>query len=94
VSADDARVYLTMNHGGVWVLDFGAILRGDDAGAILGFNLARTPIPDDHVANAILSTWDVNVVDGYVYGTDRATGLWVFHYTGDTLGDQRLTGFA
>lgn len=94
VSPDDVRVYLTMNHGGLWILDFGAILRGDDQGAILGFNLARTPIPEDHVANAILSTWDVNVVDGYVYGTDRATGLWVFHYTGDELGDARLTGFA
>lgn len=94
VSADDVRVYLTMNHGGMWVLDFGAILRGDDQGAILGFNLARTPIPEDHVGNAILSTWDVNVVDGYIYGTDRATGLWVFRYTGDELGNPALTGFA
>jgi hypothetical protein len=94
VAADDVRIYLTMNHGGLWVLDFGAILRGDDQGAILGFNLARTPIPEDHVGNAILSTWDVNVVDGYIYGTDRATGLWVFHYTGDEYDDVRLTGFA
>lgn len=94
VSPDQVHVYLTMNHGGIWVLDFGAILRGDSAGAILGYNLARTPIPDDHVPNAILSTWDVNVEDGYVYGTDRATGLWVFHYTGDELGNERLTGFA
>ncbi|MFA5943768.1 MAG: hypothetical protein WC876_04795 [Candidatus Thermoplasmatota archaeon] len=94
VGPDDVRIYLTMNHGGLWVLDFGAILRGDDQGAILGFNLARTPIPEDHVANAILSMWDVNVVDGYIYGTDRATGLWVFHYAGDELGDSRLNGFA
>jgi hypothetical protein len=94
VSADDVRVYLTMNHGGLWVLDLGAILRGDDAGAVLGFNLARTPIPEDHVPNAILATWDVNVVDGHIYGTDRATGLWVFRYTGDELGNERLRGFA
>ncbi|HUR25554.1 MAG TPA: hypothetical protein VM327_06030 [Candidatus Thermoplasmatota archaeon] len=94
VVPEDVRIYLTMNHGGMWVLDFGAILRGDDQGAILGFNLARTPIPEDHVANAILSTWDVNVVDGYIYGTDRATGLWVFHYSGDEYDDPALTGFA
>jgi hypothetical protein len=94
VSPDDVRVYLTMNHAGMWVLDFGAILRGDDQGAILGFNLARTPIPEEHVGNAILSTWDVNVVDGYIYGTDRATGLWVFHYSGDEYDDLALTGFA
>ncbi|MHB1262440.1 MAG: LVIVD repeat-containing protein [Thermoplasmatota archaeon] len=94
VAAEDVRIYLTMNHAGMWVLDFGAILAGDDQGAILGFNLARTPIPEDHVGNAILSTWDVNVVDGYIYGTDRATGLWVFHYSGDELGNVALTGFA
>jgi hypothetical protein len=94
VSADQVRVYLTYNHAGVWVLDLGRILAHDNAAAILGYNLARTPIPDDHVPNAILSTWDVNVVDGHIYGTDRATGLWVFHYTGDTLGDRRLNGFA
>lgn len=94
VSVEDVRVYLTYNHAGVWVLDFGQILAGDNQGAILGYNLARTPIPDDHVPNAILNTWDVNVVDGHIYGTDRATGLWVFGYTGDRLGDPALTGFA
>jgi hypothetical protein len=94
VSPDDVRIYLTYNHAGVWVLDFGKILAHDNQAAVLGYNLARTPLPDDHVANAILSTWDVNVVDGHVYGTDRATGLWVFHYAGDTLGDKRLNGFA
>ncbi|MEA3190246.1 MAG: hypothetical protein QOD77_828 [Thermoplasmata archaeon] len=94
VSVEDVRVYLTYNHAGVWVLDFGQILAGDNAQAVLGYNLARTPIPDDHVPNAVLNTWDVNVVDGHVYGTDRATGLWVFGYTGDALGDPALTGFA
>jgi hypothetical protein len=94
VAAADVRIYLTMNHAGLWVLDLGHILQGHDGAAILGYNLARTPIPEDHVGNAILSTWDVNVVDGYIYGTDRATGLWVFHYQGDELGDARLTGFA
>jgi hypothetical protein len=94
VTPDQVRVYLTYNHGGIWVLDFGQILAGNNAAAINGFNLARTPIPDDHVPNAILSTWDVNVVDGHIYGTDRATGLWVFHYEGDVLGDKRVTGFA
>lgn len=94
VAPEDVRIYLTYNHAGVWVLDFGHILQGHDQAAILGFNLARTPIPEDHVGNAILSTWDVNVVDGYIYGTDRATGLWVFHYTGDELGNPALTGFA
>ncbi len=94
VAPEDVRIYLTYNHAGVWVLDFGQILAADDQAAILGFNLARTPIPEDHVGNAVLSTWDVNVVDGYIYGTDRATGLWVFHYLGDELGDARLRGFA
>jgi hypothetical protein len=94
VAPEDVRIYLTMNHGGLWVLDFGHILAGHDQAAILGFNLARTPIPEDHVGNAILSTWDVNVVDGYIYGTDRATGLWVFHYSGDEYDDAALTGFA
>lgn len=94
VAPEDVRIYLTYNHAGVWVLDFGHILAAHNQAAILGFNLARTPIPEDHVANAVLSTWDVNVVDGYIYGTDRATGLWVFHYLGDELGNPRLTGFA
>jgi hypothetical protein len=97
VAPEDVRIYLTYNHAGLWVLDFGAILAGDDQAAILGFNLARTPLPEnaeDRVANAILMTWDVNIVDGYIYGTDRATGLWVFHYTGDELGDVRLRGYA
>jgi hypothetical protein len=94
VAPEDVRIYLTMNHGGLWVLDFGHILAGHHQAAILGFNLARTPIPEDHVGNAVLSTWDVNVVDGYIYGTDRATGLWVFHYSGDEYDDARLTGFA
>ncbi|MEK6975070.1 MAG: hypothetical protein AABY18_01855 [Candidatus Thermoplasmatota archaeon] len=94
VTADDVRIYLSYNHAGVWVLDLGHILKGHDEAAILGFNLARTPIPEEHVGNAVLSTWDINVVDGYIYGTDRATGLWVFHYTGDELGDERLRGFS
>ncbi len=95
VAPDDVRIYLTYNHAGVWVLDLGEILAGDNQGAILGYNLARTPIvEDDEVGNAILSTWDVNVVDGYIYGSDRATGLWIFRYTGDTLGDEALRGFA
>jgi len=95
VSVEDVRIYLTYNHGGIWVLDLGAVLAGDNAGAVLGFNLARAPLdPEVSVGNAVLSTWDVNVVDGHIYGTDRATGLWVFHYQGDTLGDARLTGFA
>lgn len=95
VAPGEVRVYLTMNHGGLWVLDLGHILLDHDQAAVLGFNLARLPITDpEPVGNAILNTWDVNVVDGYVYGSDRATGLWVFHYQGDELGDARLTGFA
>lgn len=97
VNATDVRIYLTMNHGGLWVLDFGQILEGNDQDAILGFNLARREIDPalaESFANAALNTWDVNVVDGYIYGSDRATGLWVFHYDGDTLGDPRVTGFA
>ncbi len=95
VSPDDIRIYLTYNHAGVWVLDLGQILAGDNQAAILGYNLARAPLnPDEAVSNAILSTWDVNVVDGYIYGSDRATGLWVFHYEEDELGDERLRGFS
>lgn len=97
VNASDVRIYLTYNHAGVWVLDLGHILAGHAQAAIKGFNLARTPIREeavDAVGNVVLSTWDVNVVDGYIYGSDRSTGLWVFHYTGDELGDERLRGFA
>lgn len=94
VTAHDVRIYLTYNHAGVWVLDFGAILDGSAQDAILGFNLARKPLDQDIVPNAILNTWDVGIADGYIYGTDRATGLWVFHYQGDELGDERLNGFA
>jgi hypothetical protein len=91
----EVQVYMTYNHAGVWVLDFEKILEGDLEGAILGFNMARTPVdPDDVVAAAMFATWDVNVVDGYIYGSDRATGLWVFHYVEDPLGDPRYTGFA
>ncbi len=92
----DVRIYITYNHAGVWVLDLGAILAGDNQEAILGYNLARKDILDEeeHPANAPLNTWDINVVDGYIYGSDRATGLWVFHYEGDTLGDPAVTGFA
>lgn len=97
VAPQDVRIYLTYNHAGVWVLDLGQILAHDNQAAILGFNLARTPIREEaanDVANVVLSTWDVNVVDGYIYGSDRSTGLWVFHYLGDELGDERLRGFA
>lgn len=97
VNASDVRIYLTMNHGGLWVLEFDEILKGNNTAAIGGFNLARTEIPAEvfeTVGNAVLSTWDVNVVDGHIYGSDRATGLWVFHYAEDTLGDESRTGFA
>jgi hypothetical protein len=92
----EVRFYITYNHAGVWVLDLGAILEGDNWGAILGYNLARQDIldPDEHPGNVPLNTWDVNVVDGYIYGSDRGTGLWIFHYEGDELGDPRVTGFA
>jgi hypothetical protein len=95
LTPDQVRIYITYNHAGIWVLDLGKILAHDNAGAILGFNSARTPIePEKCVPNSILSTWDVGVVDGHIYGTDRCTGLWVFHYEGDRLGDERVRGFA
>ena len=84
-----------MNHGGVWVLGFKEMLEGDLWGAIKGFHLTRTPLDEATAvtANAVLNTWDVNLVDGYIYGTDRATGVWVLDYRGDDhLTD--LTGFA
>ncbi|MGB1586733.1 MAG: hypothetical protein ACPHID_06790 [Thermoplasmatota archaeon] len=95
VPLEDVHVYLTMNHGGVWVLGFKEMLEGDLWGAIKGFHLTRTPIDQDTAItqNAVLNTWDVNVADGYIYGTDRATGLWVLDYTGDDHLDG-LTGFA
>lgn len=95
VNATDMRIYLTMNHGGVWTLDFGKILEGDNQGAILGFHNARSPLDQSTmVGNAVLGSWDVNVVDGHIYASDRATGLWVMQYTGDELGNSALTGFA
>lgn len=95
VPLEDVHVYLTMNHGGVWVLGFKEMLEGDLWGAIKGFHLTRTPLDEATAvtANAVLNTWDVNLVDGYIYGTDRATGVWVLDYRGDDhLTD--LTGFA
>ncbi|MGB0652270.1 MAG: LVIVD repeat-containing protein [Thermoplasmatota archaeon] len=95
VSVEDVRIYMTYNHNGIWVLDFAKMLEGDHQGAILGYNLARMPLVEaDEVANARLATWDVGLVDGHIYGSDRATGLWVFHYEGDELGDPALNGFA
>lgn len=96
VDASDVNIYLTYNHAGVWVLDFGRILEGDNLGAIEGFHLSRSPLDQDTATtgNAILSTWDVNVVDGYIYGSDRATGLWVFHNKADPKGDPAYMGFA
>ncbi|HEX9815547.1 MAG TPA: hypothetical protein VGB18_01090, partial [Candidatus Thermoplasmatota archaeon] len=95
VAAEDVRIYLSYNHAGIWVLDFSQLLQKDHWSAILGYNLARRPLDEETaVPNAVLSTWDVNLVDGYIYGTDRATGLWVFHYEADNLGNPRLTGFA
>ncbi len=92
-NVDDTNIYITMNHNGLWVLDFERILAGDLAGAIGGFHMSRAPLnPDEEVGAAVYSTWDVNVVDGYIYGSDRATGLWVFHYEGDVLGNERLRG--
>ncbi|MBW3584082.1 MAG: hypothetical protein KY455_13405 [Euryarchaeota archaeon] len=97
VNASDVRIYLSYNHAGIWVLDLGHILMDHDQEAILGYNIARSEIPEEvynKVKNTRLATWDVNVVDGHIYGSDRATGLWVFHYTEDALGDVRVTGFA
>lgn len=95
VAADDVNIYITMNHNGLWVLDFERILAGDLPGSIAGFHMSRAPLDQSNaVGNAILSTWDVNVVDGYIYGSDRATGLWIFDYSEDASDDPRLTGFA
>lgn len=95
VAAEDVNIYITMNHAGLWVLDFERILAGDLVGAIGGFHMARGQLDQSTaVGNAILSTWDVNVVDGFIYGSDRATGLWIFDYTEDAYADPALTGFA
>jgi hypothetical protein len=94
VNVEDTNIYITMNHAGLWVLDFAKILEGDLEGAIGGFHMARDELDQANaVGNAVLSTWDVNVVDGYIYGSDRATGLWVFDYSGDA-GVENVTGFA
>lgn len=95
VSAEDVQIYITWNHNGLWVLDFEKVLEGDLEGAIGGFHMSRLSLDqDEDVGAAVYSTWDVNVVDGTIYGSDRATGLWIFDYTEDTPDDPRLTGFA
>lgn len=95
VEPEDVNIYITWNHNGLWALDFASILEGDLAGAIGGFHMSREPLnPNEVPGSAAYSTWDVNIVDGYIYGSDRATGVWIFHYTPDTLGDERLTGWA
>ncbi len=84
VSSMDVRIYLTMNHAGIWVLNLGSILAGDNAGAVEGFHMSRAALSEDsYPFAATYSTWDVNVIDGYIYGSDRATGLWVFDFDGD-----------
>lgn len=94
-NVEDTNVYITMNHLGVWVLDFAEILAGNNADAIGGFHMSREPLdPAEESGAAVYSTWDVGVVDGYIYGTDRATGLWVFDYTGDVKDDTSIRGFA
>lgn len=95
VPLSDVHVYLTMNHGGLWVLGLEQILAGDRAGAVEGFHLSRTPLDTDSLitGNARLNTWDVNVVDGTIYGSDRATGLWIFDFDGDR-NEAATTGFA
>lgn len=94
-TVENATIYLTMNHWGLWALDFEDMLAGDMQGAIRGIHMSRAPLDQSTaVGNAILSTWDVNVVDGYIYGSDRATGLWVFDYTEDGPFRPELTGFA
>lgn len=95
VPLEDVRVYLTMNHGGIWVLGLKEMIDGDLWGAIKGFHLTRTPIEEESAVtgNAVLNTWDVNVVDGAIYGTDRATGVWVLDWVGDDALDG-VTGFA
>lgn len=93
-AVEDVTIYITMNHLGVWALDFQEVLDGDLDNAIGGFHMARPQLEQgEEVGAAIYSTWDVNVVDGYIYGSDRATGLWVFDYTVDD-GVDGLTGFA
>lgn len=96
VDADDVSIYITMNHNGLWVLDFERILAGDLPGAIGGFHMSRAPLDQSsEVGAAVYSTWDVNIVDGTIYGSDRATGLWMFDYTEDDhIPADRLTGFA
>lgn len=92
VSADDVRIYMTYNHAGVWVLSLGEILAGDNAAAVQGFHLARAPLDEESLpSRAYLGSWDVGLVDGHIYASDRATGLWTFHFRPDTLGDPRLT---
>ncbi len=94
-SIEDTKIYLTYNHNGIWALSLQEILAGHNDDAVLGYNLARTPLVEgEDVSAAIFSTWDVNVVDGYIYGSDRATGLWIFHLAGDELGNAAITGFA
>lgn len=95
VAAEDVTIYITLNHFGVWALDFAEILAGNNEDAIGGFHMSRLPLdPETDSGNAPLATWDVDVEDGFIYGSDRATGLWVFDYTGDAEDDPSLRGFA
>lgn len=98
----DEQLYLAYNHNGVWVFDLAAIIEhggsAPDNREILGAHMPETDgIPRwdrDAFPMGIPAVWDVNVVDGYILGTDRYTGLHVMHYEGDPAGDEDHAGFA
>jgi len=98
----DDRLYLAYNHNGFWVFDLPTMVEnggnGPENGEIVGAHMPETggiPLYDrDSFPSGIPSVWDVNVVDGYVLGTDRYTGLHVLHAEGDPAGAEDHDSFA
>ncbi len=96
----DGRIYMAYNHGGVWVLDLATIIAGgyreDPARPdVLGYHLERhAEVLDAENAHPIPNTWDVVVRHGVIWATDRYTGLYALHLTGDEIGNEELSSFA
>ncbi len=96
----DGRIYIALNHAGLWVLDLATILAGEyreDASRpeVLGYHLARhTEVVGADNTHPIPNTWDVVVRNGVIWATDRYTGLYALHYLPDEIGNPDLSSFA
>lgn len=87
------RLYLSYNHNGLWVLDLATVLEAGgntpDAREVLGVHVPHTPVAlyDEKGGRleGVPAVWDVNVIGGHIYGTDRYTGVHVVRMVDDPI---------